>query len=382
MDAIKEYIQRTGSPCAYVYDLKGLGKRAKDMKETLPEQCRLYYAVKANPDVRILETLKGIVDGFEVASAGEMDRTGRGPRIFGGPAKKEEELYRALWEQDVTLNVESFHELRRLGVLAEERQVTARVLLRVNLEENVSDSHLKMAGVPTQFGVEERRIPALIEEALEYECIEICGFHFHAMSNNLDARTHLAFAETAVNKSLQWKEDYQLDTSIIDLGGGFGINYWHPDEPFDWDEFARGISDLDTEGHELILEAGRYMTAEYGYYITEVLDVKENHGRHFAVVRGGTHHLRLPAAWKMSHPFHVEHRETWPYPFERPEVKETEVVIAGELCTPNDLLVRGEYVERLRAGDVVVFTHAGAYAWTISHHEFLSHPHPEHVYIT
>ncbi|SDJ38035.1 type III PLP-dependent enzyme [Salimicrobium halophilum] len=382
MNAIREYIDQTESPCAYVYDLNRLWQRAMEMQERLPDHCRLYYAVKANPDARILETLRGVVDGFEVASAGEMDKTGQAARIFGGPAKKEEELHRALEERDMMLNVESFHELRRLAMLAEEKQMTAGVLLRVNLEENVSDSHLKMAGVPTQFGVEEKRIPDLIEEALGHEFIEIRGFHFHAMSNNLDAKVHVAFAETAVKKSLQWKEDYQLDTSIIDLGGGFGINYWNTDEPFDWDGFAQGISDIDTKGHELILEAGRYMTAECGYYITEVLDVKENHGRHFAVVRGGSHHLRLPAAWKMSHPFHVEQREAWPYPFERPEAKGTEVVIAGELCTPNDLLVRGKYVESLRAGDVVVFTHAGAYAWTISHHDFLSHPHPEHVYIS
>ncbi|SIS60248.1 type III PLP-dependent enzyme [Salimicrobium flavidum] len=382
MKEVREYIDSHESPiCAYVYDLKGLRRRAESMNEKLPENCRLYYAVKANPDAEILQTLAPVVDGFEVASAGEMDKAGSGPRVFGGPAKKEEELRRALKEPGMMLNVESFHELRRLDHLAREMDTTAEVLLRVNLADNVSDSRLKMSGVPTQFGVEEKRIPALIEEALDSPYIGIRGFHFHAMSNNLSAEAHVAFAKLSVEKSLQWRNDYELDTSIIDLGGGFGINYWNPYDPFDWDAFAIGLTDIDTKGHELILEAGRYMTAECGYYITEVVDVKENHGRNFAVVRGGSHHLRLPAAWKISHPFYVEPREVWPYPFERPGVEETEVVIAGELCTPNDLLVRGEYVYRLRAGDVVVFTHAGAYAWTISHHDFLSHPHPEHVYI-
>lgn len=124
------------------------------------------------------------------------------------------------------------------------------------------------------------------------------------------------------------------------------------------------------------------MVDEHGFtfpvLVDENLDFLRSYDVHF---RGGTHHLRFPAAWKISQPFYVVAKDEWEYPFARPGVEGTEVVIAGELCTPNDLLVRGDYVESLRAGDTVVFTQAGAYAWTISHHDFLSHPHPEFVYI-
>lgn len=382
MEAVREYIKNRKSPvCAYIYDLPGVKKRAETMKAGLPGHCRLYYAVKANPDPEIIRTLEPVVDGFEIASGGEMDRTWNGPRIFGGPSKKEEEVRRALEDPDMLLNVESFQDLRRMAYLAGKEDRTANVLLRVNLKEDVSGSRLKMSGVPTQFGVEEEWMPSLIEEALASPHISIQGFHFHAMSNNLYAGVHVAFAELAVRKALQWQEAYALDTSLIDLGGGFGINYWNPEDPFDWSTFAQGITEIDTKGHELILEVGRYMTGDSGFYVTEVVDVKENHGQAFAVVRGGTHHLRFPAAWKISQPFYVVAKDEWEYPFARPGVENTEVVIAGELCTPNDLLVRGDYVESLRAGDTVVFTQAGAYAWTISHHDFLSHPHPEFVYI-
>jgi len=115
--------------------------------------------------------------------------------------------------------------------------------------------------------------------------------------------------------------------------------------------------------------------------ITEVLDVKTNHGRCFAVVRGGTHHFRLPASWGHSHPFTVIPVDDWPYPFPRPGVGNTPVTVAGELCSPKDILARAVPVRSLRAGDVVWFHHAGAYGWAISHHDFLSHPHPRQVFL-
>jgi diaminopimelate decarboxylase len=122
--------------------------------------------------------------------------------------------------------------------------------------------------------------------------------------------------------------------------------------------------------------------AAWGAYVTEVLDVKTNHGRCFAVVRGGTHHFRLPASWGHSHPFTVIPVEEWPYPFPRPGVRGAPVTVAGELCSPKDVLARDVEVDELRAGDILWFHHAGAYGWSISHHDFLHHPHPRQLFLT
>ena len=97
--------------------------------------------------------------------------------------------------------------------------------------------------------------------------------------------------------------------------------------------------------------------------------------------RGGSHHLRLPAAWKQSHPFTIIPIEKWLYPFTRPEINDAVVTVAGELCTPNDILARDVGVPHLRAGDILLFSYVGAYGWAISHHDFLSHPHPDHYYL-
>lgn len=388
---IEEKLQNRGAEepiCAYVYDLDQLKNHAETIKESLPSFCRLYYAVKANPAKPLLQTLEPIVDGFEVASHGEMMKLGslsNKPMLLGGPGKKDQEIRAALQSNVEYLNVESFHELNRMAYIAEQVGVKAPVLIRINLSTNVSESHIRMSGVPTQFGVDERDIPELIKKALELDHIEIKGFHFHAMSNNLDAEAHVTFIEMCIEKSLAWREEYDLNTPIINVGGGIGINYWDPGKPFDWSVLAEGLARFNQmyqdEHLTLFLEIGRYMTAECGSYVAEVLDVKTNHGEHFAVIRGGSHHLRLPAAWKISHPFQVHAVDEWRYPFERPGISGEKVTVAGELCTPNDVLVRKEHVELLRAGDVMIFQYAGAYGWTISHHDFLSHPHPEHVYL-
>jgi 2-[(L-alanin-3-ylcarbamoyl)methyl]-2-hydroxybutanedioate decarboxylase len=133
------------------------------------------------------------------------------------------------------------------------------------------------------------------------------------------------------------------------------------------------------DGTELVFEPGRLLAADAGVYAAEVLELKRTHGRWFAVLRGGTHHFRLPAAWGYSHPFAVLPSDDWRYPFDRPEVRDVEVDAVGELCTPRDVLTRGQRVDRLRIGDVLLFARTGAYGWDISHHEFLRHAYPQMV---
>jgi diaminopimelate decarboxylase len=130
------------------------------------------------------------------------------------------------------------------------------------------------------------------------------------------------------------------------------------------------------DGVDLIVEPGRILAADAGWYAAEVLDLKHTHGRWFAVLRGGTHHFRLPAAWGYSHPFTVLHTDDWPYEWPRPQVDDVAVDAVGELCTPRDVLARDRHVRRLRVGDVLVFGRTGAYGWDISHHDFLRHPPP------
>ncbi|MTH54663.1 siderophore biosynthesis PLP-dependent protein [Bacillus mangrovi] len=385
---IKEMMKMKTSPfCAYLYDVKGMEEHARNLAASLPEKVNLYYAMKANPDPVLLQTLNKHVDGFEAASLGELDKLSAYPdhrKVISGPAKTDDFLKAAIGREIRMIHAESIWEAERIDHIARMMGKKVGIALRINLEKAIGKARLTMAGKPTQFGISESELPAAMEVIKQLPFIEVSGFHFHSVSNNLDAEAHLSFAAQCVERAKHWELLYHLQIDYVNFGGGIGIDYEQTDAPFNWELFAEklpSITDTAPDRWELVFELGRYLAGPFGFYAAEVMDVKENHGQAFAAVRGGTHHLRLPAAWKMSHPFEIVEIEEWPYPLRRPELKGKEIWITGELCTPNDVLVRGMPCSRIRVGDIVLFHQAGAYAWTISHHDFLSHGKPEMIYM-
>lgn len=375
--------------CAYLYDLPKLRCHVNHLMTTLPSTCHLFYAIKANSDMNLLKALAPIVHGFEVASLGEIEKVravdDKIPILFGGPGKTYEEIEGAIHHRVTLLHVESLHELQLVNHIASQKGTTVSILLRVNLRNSVPNAQLKMAGVPTQFGIDETEIPNAVALAKRLQNVKLLGFHFHAMSNNGDSKTHVDFVNHCFELAKTWAIDWDIDISYINVGGGVGINYGQIDNQFNWSDFTERLEKvIEKHNHpnwKVLFECGRYITSSCGYYAVEVLDIKQNHGQYFCVVRGGSHHFRLPAAWKQSHPFTIVPVEEWSYPFARPEITETRITVAGELCTPNDVLAKDILVPHIRVGDILLFSYAGAYGWAISHHDFLSHPHPEHFYI-
>jgi diaminopimelate decarboxylase len=380
-EALRE--QSTGAEpvCAYVYDLGTLLAQVEAVRAALTERCELYYAVKANSHPAVLSALAPQVEGFEVASLREIGKAlaaGAARLAFSGPAKTDTQIASALAAGLDLLNVESVHELRRAGLIGAELGVRVPVALRVNRRASGIPGQLRMAGAATQFGIDEQALPEVIEVARGLPAVALRGFHLHAASNNLDAQAHARFVTDSVNWCIRQAARHRIDLDVIDVGGGIGIAYRGGDG-FDLPTFSGGLRaaiEALPAGIRLIFELGRFLVAGAGWYAAEVVDLKCTHGRHFAVLRGGTHHLRLPAAWGYSHPFAVLPLERWHYPFARPEVRAACIDVVGELCTPRDVLARDVWVERLRVGDIAVFPLVGAYGWEISHHDFLSHPHP------
>lgn len=390
VESIKQAQTEGSTPfCAYFYDLDHLTSHVKPKAESLPAACKLFYAIKANSEPAILRALAPHVHGFEVASLGEIHKvravSADTPILFGGPGKTDEEIEGAI-EQNVSLiHVESLHELQRVDYLARKRGVVVPILLRVNLRGPLPSATLAMGGRPTQFGIDETLAPEAIQLALSLEGVKLEGFHFHSLSNHLDADKHVELVAYYVQIVNRWVAAFGLDISYLNAGGGIGVNYANLEKQFDWERFARGMSSLmETTvppGMRILFECGRYLTASCGYYAAEVLDIKENHGKTYAIIRGGTHHFRLPSSWQHSHPFTVIHSDKWEYPFPRREVRDRTVTVVGQLCTPKDVLAADVLVPRLRVGDIICFSYAGAYGWAISHHDFLSHPHPDQVYL-
>ncbi|WP_433290948.1 alanine racemase [Actinoplanes sp. CA-030573] len=354
--------------CAYLYDTAALRARAAMVRAALPASATLLYAVKANGHPSVVSALASVCDGLEVASGGELAlarEAGARRIVFGGPGKTDAELSAAL-AADALINVESVHELRRIAALSGD--ATPSVCLRVNRPGGGLTGSHAMTGAPTPFGIEE----AQLGEAMAVPGVTVVGFHLHAVSNNLDGPAHAAFVTSSLAWSVRTAGALGIALRVVNVGGGFGVDYRSADS-MDLSTLSRVVV---PDGIDLIFEPGRFLAADAGFYAATVLDLKTTHGRTFAVLRGGTHHFRLPAAWGYSHPFTIVPVDSWPHPYPRPSVTDVEVDAVGELCTPRDVLTRGQHVRSLRAGDILVFARTGAYGWDISHHDFLRHDPP------
>jgi diaminopimelate decarboxylase len=370
--------------CAYVYDLPALALHARHLKQHLPGNCELYYAAKANPDVRLLQTLAPHVDGFEAASAGELthlntQQFGK-PLIFGGPGKTNEDLQQALQQRVACIHVESLTELKRLALLCAKTGQTQAIMLRMNISlEGIAGSKLQMGGQATPFGLDPCDLDAALSLLQGSPQLEFEGFHFHSMSHQLNVENHLKLIARYFEITRQWESIWRIRCKVINVGGGIGVNYQQVDEQFNWPAFCAGLGQLikqhDLQTRRIRFECGRYVTAFCGYYIMEVIDLKQSHGQWFAIGKGGTHHFRTPAAQNHNHPVWVRRNG------QAALVSNSNVNVVGQLCTPKDRLHQQLPVHELALGDYMVFTLAGAYSWNISHQNFLMHAPPEVVYL-
>ncbi|ODN42061.1 type III PLP-dependent enzyme [Piscirickettsia litoralis] len=377
--------------CSYFYDLDSLKTHSQEIVRELPQSCQMFYATKANSELPILKTLSEDVHGFEVASLGELELIQQHfpnhPIIFGGPGKTNDELAACLKSKQVELiHIESFFELIRLSDLCKKNKQSCDILLRLNIElPSLPKTKLTMGGSPTPFGMDEETLISCLSFISRQNDIHLKGIHLHLASLQTCEETHLNLIADYFDYFKKLQKHGQLTLNHLNVGGGIGINYNDPNHKFNWRYFC---SKLDTiiKNKELTnttirFECGRYISAFCGYYAIEVIDIKETHDQNFIICRGGTHHFRTPYAQGHSHPFTILPIEHWPHSYTRPELKQATANIVGQLCTPKDKLAYNRHIHHIRVGDIVIFSHAGAYAWNISHHNFLRHPQPDMHFI-
>lgn len=367
-----------GTPL-FVYSGDMMRQRMASLRHAMPDRLRIHYAVKANPYHPLLQLMRDIADGFDVASAGELDlalAAGQAPAAisFAGPGKTDAELDTAI-RHGVTLNLESEGEARRALAAGDRSGITPRLAVRVNPDFELRGSGMKMGGGAKPFGVDAERVPALAREVIGAGA-DWRGLHIFAGSQALDAA---AVSEAQANTlALAARLAAQIGVPLrhLNMGGGFGIPYFHGDVPLDVGAVGAALGErlaalpAELAETELAIELGRYLVGEAGIYLTRIVDRKQSHGEVFLVTDGGLHH-QLAASGN----FGTVVRRNYPVAiatrFSAPADEVASIV--GCLCTPLDRLADKAHLPRAEAGDLVAIFCAGAYGATASPATFLGH---------
>jgi len=371
---------RVGQTPFYAYDRGLLRQRVADLRAALPASIKLHYAMKANPMPAVVGFMAGLVDGIDVASAGELKvalDAGADPHeiSFAGPGKRESELRQAVASR-VMINVESLREASLLAGISQALGLPARVAVRVNPDFELKGSGMKMGGGPKQFGIDVELVPEMMAR-IQAGGLAFEGFHLFAGSQNLRADSICEAQQKSYALALRLAEACPQPVRFLNLGGGFGIPYFPGEQRLDLAPIADNLAALAERAKAelpeaaLVIELGRYLVGEAGVYVARIVDRKISRGQVYLVADGGLHH-HLSASGN----FGQVVRKNYPVTIgNKADSSDREVAsVVGPLCTPLDLLADRMDIPVADVGDLVVVYQSGAYGASASPQGFLGHP--------
>ncbi|KQN09662.1 diaminopimelate decarboxylase [Sphingobium sp. Leaf26] len=379
-------VDEAGDTPLFVYDMDIVAARVRRFREAMPDALHLHYAIKANPYAPLLARMVGQVDGFDIASGGELAMAldaGMAPNrtSFAGPGKRGDELEAAIFA-GVTINLESEGEGRRALAVADRIGKRPRLAVRVNPDFDLKGSGMRMGGGAKPFGVDADRAAALARAMIDAGA-DWQGWHIFAGSQNLDPLAIIETQAATIALAARLSDAVGAVPPLVNLGGGFGLAYFPGDSGLDirpigvaLDSALDGLPDI-LQGSAFAIELGRWLVGEAGVYLTRVIDVKVSQGETFVVVDGGLHH-QLAASGnfgtvvRRNYPMAVANRFGVP-----PAVDP--VTVVGCLCTPIDRLGDKVALPPVKEGDLIAIFLAGAYGASASPTAFLGHPSPREL---
>lgn len=319
------------------------------------------YAVKANSNLGVLGLLADLGAGFDIVSIGELERVIRaggdpGRVVFSGVGKQDEEIAQALDRGIGCFNVESASELGRIQRNAAKLGRRASISVRVNPDVDAKTHPYISTGLKeNKFGVSLTDAIDLYEQAQSFEHIDITGIDCH-IGSQITTMGPFAEAVARIGDFVDELEKRGIAIDHIDLGGGIGVRY-RDEETIDMEEYAGTIRQvLSRHRQRLVFEPGRMMVANAGVLLCRVITLKENEGKHFAVVDAGMNDLIRPSlygAWQAIESADSVGGETQTYD------------IVGPICETGDFLGKDRELQ-LTEGDLLAVRGAGAYAFVMS----------------
>lgn len=366
-----------GDTPLFVYDLGLVDTKIVRFRASFPS-VHLHYAIKANPYIPLLSHVSKRVDGLDIASAGELGfavEAGADPAAisFAGPGKRDRDLEAAI-AAGVALNCESEGEAERAFAIGARLGRAPRLAVRVNPDFEIKGSGMRMGGGPRPFGVDAARVPALVRRIVEAGA-KWRGFHIFAGSQALDPAALIEAQRATLALAAQLADRAGEAPPLVNLGGGFGIPYFHGERPLDIEAVGAALeSELINrpqvlENTQFAIELGRWLVGECGVYLTRIVDRKESHGKTFLITDGGMQH-QLAASGNFGQVVRRNYPVAIADRFDA--APEEDVSIVGCLCTPLDRLADDVAVPRAGPGDLVAVFLAGAYGLSASPQAFLA----------
>ncbi|WP_166269642.1 diaminopimelate decarboxylase [Marinobacter caseinilyticus] len=360
--AVEDIAARYGTP-AYVYSRATLERHYRAYDEALADRPHLVcYAVKANSNLAVLNVLARLGAGFDIVSAGELERVlraGGDPSrvVFSGVGKQPWEMRRALEVGVRCFNVESDTELDRLNLIAGELGVKAPVSLRVNPDVDAGTHPYISTGLKeNKFGIDIIEAPAVYARAATLPNLNIIGVDCH-IGSQLTTVTPFLDALDRVLALIDRLAESGIQIRHLDMGGGLGVTYDQEQPPLPSDYVTRLNERLGDRPLELVLEPGRSIAANAGILLTRVEFLKCTEHRNFAIIDAAMNDLIRPAlysAWQAIVPAR-----------QRDDVEEKTWDLVGPVCETGDFLGKDRPL-RLAPGDLLAVRSAGAYGFVMS----------------
>ncbi len=378
---------QAGQTPFYAYDRSVIDQKIKLFRDKMPAALKLHYAVKANPMPAVLNFIGERVDGLDVASGMELRNAlnsgmSRQKISFAGPGKQENELKMAVASQ-TTINVESFNELKILRQISDELGIRARVAIRVNPDFELKSSGMKMGGGAQQFGIDAELVAKALKLVSDYG-LHYRGLHIFTGSQNLNPDSIISAHKRIFELADKLQQSAHSAIELLNIGGGLGIPYFPGEKTIQLDSIGDSLDPLIAqfqESHgqlEVAMELGRYLIGEAGIYLCKVIDIKQSRGTEFVIVNGGLHH-HLAASGNFGQVIRKNYPVAIANKMQEPAVKEVQIV--GPLCTPLDILANKYKLPEIEKGDLIAIYQSGAYGYTASPRDFLSHPQPVEILV-
>lgn len=358
---VTELAQTYGTP-AYVYSRATFERHYKAFDDALSAVPHLVcYAVKANSNIAILNVLARLGSGFDIVSGGELERVlaagGEAAKIvFSGVGKTRTEMQRALEVGIYCFNVESEAELNALDEVAGSLGKIANISIRVNPDVDAKTHPYISTGLKdNKFGIDINDAARVYQRAAEMNHIKVSGVDCHIGSQLTEIKPFVD-ALDRVLVLIDKLEEIGINLSHIDLGGGLGIQYNDETPPSPAEQAAALVAKLKERDLKVLIEPGRAIAGNAGVLLTEVLYLKHNDYKNFAIIDAAMNDLMRPTlygAWQNIVPAVKRIGDGKVYD------------LVGPICETGDFLGKDRELN-LEQGDILAIRSAGAYGFTMS----------------